>query len=148
MNTKEVGLIGESLAIYKFTKLGIPVYLPLGENTRADLVIDIDGKLLKCQVKTTEKIVNNKKFIIKLQMTRANKNTNKSLCYSLNDIDYFILVCLENDFVGMLSVEDAPKTQININLLPTKSINQHKSWSLEDIDIFSCVETLRDASKA
>ena len=60
MNTKEIGLIGESLAITEFVKLGIPVYLPFGENTKCDLIIDIANKLYKCQVKTTERIINDK----------------------------------------------------------------------------------------
>ena len=146
MNTKEIGLIGESLAITEFVKLGIPVYLPFGENTKCDLIIDIANKLYKCQVKTTERIINDK-FSVKLEIIRSNKTSNKSIYYTEEDINYFIIVCLENNFVGMLDIKEAPKTQININLEPKKSVNQYRSWSIDDLNIYSCVETLRDASK-
>lgn len=53
MNSKRIGNIGEIKAISKFVELGIPVYLPFGDNERADMIINVDNKLLKIQVKTS-----------------------------------------------------------------------------------------------
>jgi hypothetical protein len=146
MNPKEIGTIGESIAITEFIKLGIQVYLPFGENSKVDFIVDIDNVLYKCQVKTTNTILNDK-FQISLESTRSNKTSNTRVSYTNNDIDFYILVCLQNDFVGMLHIDEAPKTQINVNLERKPSRNQYRSWCIEDLDISSCVETLRDASR-
>lgn len=47
MNTKSIGNIGESVTITEFVKRGISVYLPFGENEKADLIADFNGKLNK-----------------------------------------------------------------------------------------------------
>lgn len=47
MNTKNVGNVGEAITLAEFVKRGIPVYIPFGENERADLVAEFNGKLNK-----------------------------------------------------------------------------------------------------
>lgn len=53
MNSKDIGNLGEHLAILEFLKRGIVVSRPLGDNSRYDLVLEILGILYTCQVKTT-----------------------------------------------------------------------------------------------
>lgn len=52
MNPKEVGERTEAAILNHFIQKGIPVSLPWGNNRRYDMVIDVDGKLLKAQCKT------------------------------------------------------------------------------------------------
>ena len=47
MDTKGVGNIGEAKVLCKFVELGIPVYLPFGDNERSDLIAEFNGKLNK-----------------------------------------------------------------------------------------------------
>lgn len=54
MTTKQLGNIGEAKTLSKFVELQIPVYLPFGDNEKADLIADFGGKLNKIQVKTSE----------------------------------------------------------------------------------------------
>lgn len=42
-----VGDIGESKAIFEFSRYGIPVLLPLSDNLSYDLVIDCLGKIFQ-----------------------------------------------------------------------------------------------------
>ena len=56
MNTKKIGNIGEAKTLAKFVELGIPVYVPFGDNESADLVAEFNGKLNKIQCKTTDKV--------------------------------------------------------------------------------------------
>lgn len=53
MNTKQIGNIGEAKVLSKFVELGLPVYVPFGDNERADLIVEFNGKLNKIQVKTS-----------------------------------------------------------------------------------------------
>lgn len=50
INSKRIGNIGEAKA------LGIPVYIPFGDNESADLIAEFNGKLNKIQCKTTAAI--------------------------------------------------------------------------------------------
>lgn len=52
-NTKKQGDVGLGLAIGWFTSQGHTVCVPLTDSQDYDLVVDIDGKLQKVQVKTT-----------------------------------------------------------------------------------------------
>ena len=45
MTTKQIGNIGEARVLSEFVRLGIPVYLPFGDNEKADLIAEFDGKL-------------------------------------------------------------------------------------------------------
>lgn len=53
MTTKQLGNIGEALA--KLVSMNVPVYVSFGDNEKADLVAEFNGKLNKLQVKTSEK---------------------------------------------------------------------------------------------
>lgn len=53
MNSKQIGNIGEAKVLSKFIELGFPVYIPFGDNEKADLVVEFNGKLNKVQVKTS-----------------------------------------------------------------------------------------------
>lgn len=54
MTTKQLGNIGEAKTLAKFVGLQIPVYIPFGDNEKADLIAEFNGKLNKIQVKTSE----------------------------------------------------------------------------------------------
>ena len=55
MTTKQIGNVGEAIALAGFVQMQIPVYIPFGDNERADLIAEFNGKLQKIQVKTSEK---------------------------------------------------------------------------------------------
>ncbi len=52
-NTKKQGDIGESRAIYEYTRLGWVVCKPLCDSAKYDLIIERDGILKRVQVKTS-----------------------------------------------------------------------------------------------
>lgn len=59
MNSKKQGDLGVAIAIAYYTKKGYAVSIPLGDNTRYDLIIDDGTRLLKVQVKTTGHVRHN-----------------------------------------------------------------------------------------
>lgn len=56
MNSK---VIGKAITIAEFVRRGIPVYTSFGENERADLIAEFNGKLNKIQCKTSERFEDN-----------------------------------------------------------------------------------------
>lgn len=53
MNNKAIGTIGEQAVILEFTRIGVQVYTPIGDNCAVDLVAEFNRKLNKIQVKTS-----------------------------------------------------------------------------------------------
>ena len=41
---KRIGNIGEAAILNKFVEMGVPVYIPFGDNEKSDLVADFYGK--------------------------------------------------------------------------------------------------------
>lgn len=53
MNTKEQGSVGVARAIAYYTERGGKVFIPVSDVSRYDLIVDMEGKLIRVEVKTT-----------------------------------------------------------------------------------------------
>jgi hypothetical protein len=91
-NTSEQGDIGESRAIFEYTRLGYVVSKPLNNKAKYDLIIDDGSELKRVQVKTTRKKAQHSGFEVKIASAYANRN--KSNARLRNDNDYDILFVL------------------------------------------------------
>lgn len=114
----QIGDIGEAHAIYEFTKLGIPVSKPVNNGMVYDLIIDVDNRLYKVQVKTTSSLIKstyNMTFDLTKLDVRSNRNTHYS--YSSEEVDFFYLYCIEEDVGMLLPVKDAPKKTVSFRQL-------------------------------
>lgn len=96
MTTKQLGNIGEAKALAKLVSMNVPVYVSFGDNEKADLVAEFNGKLNKLQVKTSEKFEDGK-FIISLKSSTIRNQVNYVHKYDLSEIDYFVVYNLESD---------------------------------------------------
>jgi hypothetical protein len=140
MNSKNIGVIGEELAIVECLLLGIDVSRPIGDNSRYDLVLDINGILYKCQVKS-----NNRKceelVEFPLQSSQAHRGQGKQ-AYS-EDILFLLVDIYKKQVFLFKNIEN--KTSVKLRYLPTLN-NQSKGvlWA-KDYLLSSCVETLHDA---
>lgn len=146
MNTKSIGNIGEAKTIARFVELGIPVYLPFGDNERADLIAEFNGKLNKIQVKTSIKAENG---IVKFDLTSSTTHRKNGIkhIYTKNEIDYFACYNLSRDKVYLIQVDNSPNTGLSIRYeltlnRQTKNIRLEKDYLIENV---LCVETLHDA---
>ena len=129
MTTKQIGNIGEAKVLSEFVRLGIPVYLPFGDNEKADLIAEFNGKLNKIQVKSSQKIIEDKVRFSLVSSTMHRQNGVKHI-YTENEIDYFALYNLERDKVYLISIneEGLPKNEVTIHFNPPKSKNQFKTF--------------------
>lgn len=102
--TKQIGDIGVSAAIYEFQKYGIPVALPFDDNMPYDLIIYINNQFYKIQVKTTLCVKNNEYMEFQTNITNPFKKTRRP--YEKDEVDYFFLYCVENEWKGLISFEE------------------------------------------
>lgn len=103
-NTKQKGNLGELKAATEFTKWGITVAFPFGDNARYDMIIDIDGELKKVQVKYSDSSSDNDSFNCRC-VSSKNHTTNKTLDKYTNDVDYFVFYLAEIDVCCIVPIE-------------------------------------------
>lgn len=92
---KEVGNIGEVVVLSKFVKMGIDIYQPFGDNTKADYVADFNNQLQKIQVKSCARLYNDSTYHIYLTSTHRKGKETYRVGYNANDIDFFACYCLQ-----------------------------------------------------
>lgn len=120
INTKRIGNIGEAKVLAKFVELGIPVYIPFGDNERADMIAEFDGKLQKIQVKTS---VGSKDGQVTFSLVSSTRHCKNGLAhkYTSSEVDYFALYSLQRDCVYLLKVPEEPLRSVAIRYEPAKN---------------------------
>ena len=94
MNNKSIGTIGEQAVILEFTRIGVQVYTPIGDNCPVDLIADFNRKLNKIQVKTS--INSDKKsYVCRLTKNFCHVNNSGRKQYTSDEVDYFAIYNLE-----------------------------------------------------
>lgn len=127
-NTKSIGNIGEAVTLTAFVKRGIPVYTSFGENERADFIAEFKGKLNKIQVKTSQKINNNK--IVWRLTTNTTTGNHK---YSELEVDYFALYNIETDLLLLVPIQDLKgRSRVQFEIPYKLSKNQYPTLNYQD----------------
>lgn len=137
MSSKRIGNIGEAKVLCKFVELGIPVYVPFGDNETADLIAEFNGKLNKIQVKTSVNISDGY-YIVDLRSCKNHKTTPETHYYTADEIDYFATYNITRDVVCLIPITDAPKSSVTLRFIAptngqTKNIRLEKDYILENI---------------
>jgi hypothetical protein len=105
LNSKQKGNITEIECMLAFLKLGYNVLTPYGDCERYDFVVDIQGRLLKIQVKTSSNTHINEGYI---EFQCANKTTHNGKfvrhTYNKEQIDYFMT--FYNEKAYLIPVEE------------------------------------------
>ena len=89
LSSKQKGNLTELQCITAFYELGYQISIPYGENSRYDFIADINGKLIKVQVKTSSTKDEGKSFEFSCRSTRVNAQGSLSRSYTAEEIDYF-----------------------------------------------------------
>ena len=147
MDTKSIDNIGEAKALCKFVELGIPVYLPFGDNERSDLIAEFNGKLNRIQVKTSIKAEDGK-MIFDLTSSTIHRSNGVRHKYSKEEIDYFVCYNIARDKLFLVPTTE-PRSTITIRYEKPKN-NQTNGIHYEEeylIENILCVETLHGIPK-
>lgn len=90
LDSKQKGIVSELQCITAFNKLGYHVSIPYGENSRYDFIADINGKLIRVQVKTSSPKKGCQGAIsFSCRSTQVSATGNFSRTYTDKEIDYF-----------------------------------------------------------
>jgi|LakMenEpi03Aug12_release.lakeMendotaPanAssembly.Ray.scaffolds.fasta_scaffold274858_4 hypothetical protein len=136
MNTKDIGNLGEHIAIVELLKNDIEVSRPLGDNSRYDLILDINTNLFTCQVKSTSSSTD-KLAEFPLTSSQAHRGGSRHKY----DVDLFCCVDIPKNKVFIVPNIDS-KGSIKIRYEPTEN-GQSKGINMwYDFTILKFLETL------
>lgn len=114
-NPKEVGEKTEAAILNCFIQKGIPVSIPWGNNRRYDLIIEVDGKLLKAQCKTGKY----SKGVV--SFPTASKSGGKKRKTYIGQIDCFLVYCETLSKVYKVNIEEVPnRNTMTLRVDPVK----------------------------
>lgn len=88
-NNKQIGEIGERIAIGELSKYGLDIMLPMSDNLPFDFIVYVNNKFYKCQVKTTNSKIKTNSYHFSLTSNNWNKKTE----YLYKKDDYDVLIC-------------------------------------------------------
>ena len=131
MNSKDIGNLGEHIAIVELLKNDIIVSRPLGDNARYDLILDINETLYTCQVKSTNSATE-KAAEFFLTSSQAHRGSGRQKY----NTDVFCLVDIVNNKVFLVANTE-PRTAMKIRYQPTennqtKGINMWYDYTIEN----------------
>ena len=116
MNRNDKGALAEAQVIARFAELGCTAYTPTFHNSRADMIVDVDGHLLKVQVKFGRWMETG---AVECHFVRNGTNVQNE--YSADEVDLFAIYSERTEEVYVVPFEDAPATQVRLRV---EEINQ------------------------
>jgi hypothetical protein len=136
MNKKAIGERGQNCVIGDFAKFDIPVAIPLSDNLPFDLIVYINSKLYKIQVKASSQV--NNKGSIEFDLSSNNWYTKTIKLYNENDCDIIACYDLNRNQTYLLSPKEfANKRRFTIRYEEakngqTKGMNFHDDYVLSE----------------
>ena len=123
------------------------MYIPYGDNERADLIAEFNGKLNKIQVKTSVDIKNGT-VVFDLNSSTTHRGGGRHT-YTKDEVDYFACYNLSRDKVYLIPIEKASSSAMIIRFEQPKSKQTHKiNWEADYLfENILCVETLHAIPK-
>lgn len=122
-NTKIQGCIGLGQAIAYFTRMGYVVSSPLNDSQDYDLVVEIDEKLYKVQVKTTT--IKSSSGYYQPYIRQTCKNTKRNYTKSATELKYDYLFVTGDNLESWFIPKDKIK-KIKTALTLNKDFDQYK----------------------
>ena len=137
MDTKLKADIAESSAITALLKRGFNVLKPVGDRLPYDLAVDINGKLIKLQVKSAWS--RNDVYIVDSRRTKTNRHLMLRQRYSNKDFVFALLYIEDLDlfFVMPVNVFNSYKSEITLIVGKETQRDLKSSKYLEDWDLLS-----------
>lgn len=125
MNTKDKGTISELAVALTLKRLGYTVAVPIGENSRYDLIADDGNNLYRVQCKTGR--VKTGAVMFNVKSVRHNATGRVVDSYSSADVDVFTVYCPELDRTYWVPLEDIKGRTSAVSLRLETPRNNQKS---------------------
>lgn len=121
------GDLAEAKCKAKLIEEDYKIYEPVRESDRADLVIEKDGELLKVQIKSSH--YKNGKVVFKTKSEMSHKSHKYNGDNYVGDVDYFMVYNKTRDEYYWVSVEEAPKTGMELRVEDAKHNQSTINWA-------------------
>ena len=105
MDTKLKGDIAEQALVLKALKREWGVLTPVGDRLPYDLVLDVDGALIKVQVKSAWWDVKKGNYVVDNRRTKTNRRVMRRENYIPTDFDFAFLYIDEKDIFYIMPAE-------------------------------------------
>ena len=137
MDTKLKADIAESAAVTILLKKGFKVLKPVGDRLPYDLAVEINGKLIKLQIKSAW--TRNDVYIVDSRRIKTNRHLMLRQRYSAKDFDFALLYIEELDifFVMPVNVFNSYKSEITLMVGKERQRDIKSSKYLENWDLLS-----------
>lgn len=119
-NPKAVGEFTQAIVIAALLKRGVPVSVPYGDNQRYDLIIEVNSKLLKVQVKTARLIKDGAAVAFAVCSSHHHTKQGGSFDYH-GDVDCFISYCSALHKVYLVPITEVGVKACSLRLIPSKN---------------------------
>lgn len=116
-NTKHLGSLTELQCITYLFGLGYDISIPYGDNSSYDFILDVNGKLLKLQCKTS-RLKEDGVYKFECAKMRVNSKENVRKHYTENEVDYFCTFIQGGCYIVPFNECSDSKT---LRFVPTKS---------------------------
>lgn len=120
LTTQQKGITTEIFVAARLLELGYNVSQPFCQDSKYDLIVDVNNKLYRLQVKTA-RLINDDTIVFNCRSTTKNSQTNKSRYYQADEIDYFATYW--NNEVFLVPVQEC-SSEKRLHLTPVKQSNQ------------------------
>jgi hypothetical protein len=132
-DTKLIGNIAELEVLNYITKLGYQVSLPFGDRARYDQIWDVEGKLLKVQIKNAK--LHQSGDYISVSCKSSNRKGGKWVTkrYTENEIDF--LATFYNNRCYLIPVNQLPGRSKNLRFSPPVNGQQENINWAEDYEV-------------
>lgn len=125
-NTARKGEITETIVLAKLVELGYDCLLPFGHDSRYDIAIDDDGKLIRVQCKMAHSVEEKSCIVFGIATTYARVGGKPHIRKSYKgEVDYFGVYSPDTGKVYLVPIEDIAESSTKLRLQPTKN-NQEK----------------------
>ena len=119
MDTKLKADIAESEVVTQLLKRGFRVLKPVGDRLPYDLAIDVNGKLVRVQIKSAWRC--NGVYTVDSRRTKTNRRQMVRSRYDGNDFDFAILYIEDRDVFYVMPIEVFSSYKSGITLVESKT---------------------------
>lgn len=130
MDTKLKGDIAEQAATLFALKQGWGVLRPVGDRLPYDLVFDIDGKLVKIQVKSAWFDLKRQNYVVDTRRTKTNRRRMIREIYTSSDFDFAVAYIEDKHIFYVIPVDEFVSYGSEIHLVEAEK-RQRKPRSSE-----------------
>lgn len=123
-DTKQKGDIAEQAVVLKTLKMGWSVSLPVGDRMSYDLIIDVNGVLVKIQVKYAWYQVSSDKYFVNTRKIKTNRKNCKIERYKNSDFDFAIGYIADLDIFYVIPVEFFISCKSSVNFIEPSNKRQ------------------------